>query len=197
MAPAGSAVAAPPIRLVAFCGSARPGSFTRKALEIAAAASRAMGAELTVVDLAEWRLPPFDNTPATEREHPEVQRLKALVRDADGLLIATPTYHDSYSGILKNALDLLYFSELSDKLAGLISIGGGKFGHGQALEHLRAVLRETGTWVLPRQVILPESEKAFDEAGQLIDPELKTPLEMLGQELVLRTRLLRIRRRPA
>jgi NAD(P)H-dependent FMN reductase len=182
------------LKIVAFSGSARPGSYTRRALEVAAVSARKLGAEVTVVDLGEWRLPPFDNTPATEKEHPEVQKLKQLVKPADALLIATPVYHDSFSGVLKNALDLLYYEELTEKMAALIAVGGGRVGHGQALEHLRAVLRETGTWVLPRQVVLGASSEVFDEAGAIKDPELETRLAMLGQELVLRTKLLRSRR---
>lgn len=182
-------------RVLAFSGSARPGSFTRKTLEVAAEATRSLGAEVTYVDLAEWVLPPFDNTPRTEKENPTVQKLKELVRSCDALLIATPVYHDSYSGILKNAIDLLYYEELADKVAGLISVGGGRVGHGQALEHLRAVLRETGTWVLPRQVIIANSQEAFDAEGKFREPEMHTRLAALGQELVLRTRLFRMRKR--
>lgn len=182
-------------RILAFSGSARPGSFTRKTLEVAAEATRSLGAEVTYVDLAEWVLPPFDNTPRTEKENPTVQKLKELVRSCDALLIATPVYHDSYSGILKNAIDLLYYEELADKVAGLISVGGGRVGHGQALEHLRAVLRETGTWVLPRQVIIANSQEAFDAEGKFREPEMHTRLAALGQELVLRTRLFRMRKR--
>lgn len=188
------AVAAPPVKVVAFSGSARTGSFTRKALDVSLDAVTRAGAEVTLVDLGEWRLPPFDNSPEVEKENPTVQRLRACVRSADALLLATPVYHDSYSGLLKNALDLLYYDELSEKIAALMAVGGGKVGHGQALEHLRAVLRETGTWVLPRQVVIGTADQAFDTSGQLNDKELVTRLTLLGQELVMRARLMRRRR---
>jgi NAD(P)H-dependent FMN reductase len=181
-------------RIIAICGSLRVGSHTRKALEVAIAAVRKVGGEVEVVDLRESRLPPFDDGPS--RETPEALRFTEQVKAADGLLIATPVYHDSYSGPLKNALDYLY-KELLDKVAALVAVGGGRVGQGQALEHLRAVFRETGAWVLPRQVAIPQSGEAFDEQGQLRDPEIARRLEALGMELVLRCKQLRPRRRTA
>jgi FMN reductase len=181
-------------KLLAICGSLRAGSHTRKALEIAIAGARQAGGELEVVDLEQLKLPFFDGDGGPASQTPEAVRFKALVKGADGLLIATPVYHDSYSGVLKNALDLLYV-ELQDKLAALIAVGGGRVGQGQALEHLRAVFRETSCWVIPRQVAVPQSAEAFDEQGQPKDKELTTRLSALGMELVLRCKQLRPRRR--
>lgn len=188
----GTPAAAEPVRVVALSGSLRTGSHTRKALAVAVEGARKLGAEVTVVDLGEWKLPAFDGDPS--RSDPEALRFRAAVKAADALLIATPVYHDSLGGMLKNALDLLY-EELAGKVAAVIAVGGGRQGQGQALEHLRAVLRETQTWVLPRQVIVPDSEKAFDEAGKATDPEVGARLSQLGQEVVLRSKVLRPRKR--
>lgn len=178
------------VQLVALCGSARPGSHTRQAVTLAAEAARITGAEIHWVDLAEWKLPLFDDTPATV-EHPEVVRFKALIKSADALLVGTPVYHDSVGGSLKNALDYLYLPELGDKVAGLIAVGGGRLGQHQALEHLRGILRETSTWTLPRQVAVPTAKEAFAANGKPVDKELELRLTLLGRELVLRTRQLR------
>jgi len=185
----------PPLQLVALSGSARPGSHTRRAVELAVEGARSAGAEVTWVDLSEWKLPLFDDTPNTTT-HPEVVRLKAAIKAADALLVGTPVYHDSVGGSLKNALDFLYQAELAEKVAGLIAVGGGRLGQHQALEHLRAIFRETSTWALPRQVAVPNSGEAFDEAGKPREKELELRLTMLGKELVVRTRQLRPPRRP-
>lgn len=181
------------IRVVAICASLRPGSFTRMALEVAIEGARKVGADVKLLELAQWRLPPFDDGPSLQ--DPETVRFKAEVQGADALLVATPVYHDSYSGSLKNAIDLLYHAELQDKLAALIAVGGGRVGQGQALEHLRAVFRETGTWVLPRQVAIASSKEAFTEQGRPKDPDIETRLVALGQELALRCRVMRPRKR--
>jgi FMN reductase len=183
----------PEIKVTALCGSRRPGSFTRKALAVAAEGATRAGGTVSWVDLAELDLPLFDDSPKT-REHPETMKLKAAIQSADALLVATPVYHDSLSGSLKNAFDLLY-DELMDKLAALIAVGGGRVGQGQALEHLRAILRETSAWVLPRQVAVGQSKEAFDEDGRPKEKELEQRLTALGQELVVRARILRPRRR--
>lgn len=189
----GSEVAAPAgPKLVALCGSLRVGSYTRMALQLAIEGAKKAGGEIEVVNLGEPGLPFFSGDPA--KEVPEAAPFKNLVKQADGLLIATPVYHDSYSGVLKNALDHLY-EELSDKVAALIAVGGGRVGQGQALEHLRAVFRETSVWVIPRQVAVPRSEEAFDEKGQPTDKEVESRLTALGMELVLRCKQLRPRRR--
>ncbi len=172
--------------IVALCGSIRAESFTRRALDVAAQAARKLGVEVVETDLR--ALPYFEEGVSTLS--PAALALKDLVRKADGLIIATPVYHDSYSGVLKNGLDHLY-DELADKVCALIAVGGGGTSLGQALEHLRAVMRETNTWVLPRQVQVPRSREAFGADGQLTSPELKSRLERLGQETVLRVRQLR------
>lgn len=182
------------MKILALLGSLRSDSATRKALELAVSGTGKTPLEVTVIGPEPLRLPLFEEG-VTESE-PPVQLLRKQVAEADGLLIATPVYHDSYSGVLKNAIDHLY-DELADKVVGLIAVGGGRTGQGQALEHLRAVLRETSSWVLPRQVAIPSSKKAFDEQGKLTDPELEMRLVRLGQELVLRTRQMRPKRAAA
>lgn len=178
-------------KIVAISGSLRPGSITRKALDLAVESARKIGGDVNIVDLREWRLPPCDDT--ASKTDAEANRFRQEVKAADGLLIATPVYHESMGGMLKNALDLLY-PELLEKIAALIAVGGGRVGQGQALEHLRSVLRETGTWVLPRQVAVFSSDHALDEGGAFKDKEVVERLNALGQELVLRCRKMRPRR---
>jgi len=183
--------AAPPAKVVALCGSLRAGSHSRMALDVAMEGVKKGGAEVIVADLSV--LPLFDAGPAS-REHPETVRFKELVKGADGLLFVTPVYHDSYSGVLKNALDLL-LDDLADKVAALVAVGGGRVGQGQALEHLRAVLREMSVWVLPKQVVIHESAGAFEQNGLPKDRDASTRLLSLGLELVLRCKQLRLPKR--
>lgn len=194
MSGAGEAGAAPKVavRIAALSGSMRSGSNTRKALEVALQGVKKLGAEITVLDLAELKLPPFDGDAALK--DPRTLQFKEAIRAADGLIVATPVYHDSFAGMVKNAFDLLY-DELLEKVAALVAVGGGRVGHGQALEHLRAVLRETGTWVIPRQVVIGSADKAFDAEGNPHEKEVETRLVALGQELVLRCLTLRPKRR--
>lgn len=179
--------------ILAVAGSIRAGATSRKALDIAVEGATSAGATVVVADLGNPLLPILDSDGTAE--HPAAAQFRAQVRAADALLIATPVYHDSFSGVLKNALDHLY-DELREKIVAVIAVGGGRSGQGQALEHLRAVLRETSSWVIPRQVIVSQSESAFHgDTHRPIDPEIELRLQQLGKELVLRTRAMRSPRR--
>jgi NAD(P)H-dependent FMN reductase len=167
--------------LVAISGNRRNPSFTRAALQLAADGAAGALAEVTLVDLEQWRLSPFEEGTTDAAAN----QLRALVRQADGLILATPVYHESYSGVLKVALDLLD-RELDQKPAALIAVGGGMWGISLALEHLRTVLREMGALVLPQQVQVARAEEMFDGAGHLNDAELTARLVRLGEQLAIR-----------
>lgn len=182
------------IRVGALFGSMRVTSLSRRALDIALEGVAKAGVPAEVVELGRPALPLLEEG-VTDKD-PAVVAFRDLVRSCDALLVSTPVYHDSFSGALKNALDLLY-DELSDKVIGLVAVGGGSTGQGQALEHLRSVFRETGSWVIPRQVAIAKAKEMFDPAtNRPKDPELDARLVRLGQEVVLRCRQLRPKRAP-
>lgn len=94
---------------------------------------------------------PFCNGGDDYTDYPDVAKLRQAVTQADGLILATPEYHGSISGVLKNALDLMSFDELSDKVVGLISVLGGQ-SNSNALNDLRVILRWVHGWVIPEQI---------------------------------------------
>src|SRR5690349_1371711 len=92
-------------------GSLRPGSTTILALRAALAGAAEAGAQVEVFDLAETHMPFFDGTYSLEGysadERGAIERLFAAVDAADAVVLASPTYHNTLSGALKNALDFL------------------------------------------------------------------------------------------
>ncbi len=171
------------IRIVAICGSLRPGSYTRMALEVALRGARETGAEATLIDLREYQLT-FCDGKEDEREYPkDVLRLRAEVKLAHGLILGTPEYHGGVSGVLKNALDLMGFEELEGKMIGLVGVSGGALGAVHALSHLRTVGRALHAWVIPEQAAVSEAWKAFDEKGNLKNPEIEKRLLDLGRQV--------------
>jgi FMN reductase len=170
------------ILIVGLCGSFNPNGATRRAMDVALDGARATGARIEVVDLGEWTLP-FAGSRFTSGEFPDVERLQALVRSAHGVVWATPEYHGSYSGALKNALDLLGFDEFSGKMVGLVGTAGGSIGAINALSHLRAVGRQLHAWVLPQQVSVASASRAFGEDGRPVDARVEKRLRDLGRDL--------------
>ncbi len=171
------------IRVTAICGSLRPGSYTRQALQIALQGARDLGAQTRLVDLREYDLALADGRRDGDGYPPDVARLKAELRQAHGLILGTPEYHGGYSGVLKNALDLMGFSEFEGKLTGLLAVSGGAMGATHALTGLRAVGRSLHAWVVPHEVSIPQAWRQFDEAGNLKDAALAERVKELGRQV--------------
>ncbi|MBW4665996.1 MAG: NAD(P)H-dependent oxidoreductase [Cyanomargarita calcarea GSE-NOS-MK-12-04C] len=177
------------VKIVAIAGSLRPDSTSQMALNLAAQRVEALGAEVEVLDLREMRLP-FCNGGDEYPDYPDVKRLQEAVSRADGLILATPEYHGSVSGVLKNALDLMSFDQLSGKVTGLISVLGGQ-PNSNALNDLRIILRWVHAWCIPEQVAIGQAWKAFSPEGKLLDEKLSQRFDQFAQSLVDNTRKLR------
>ncbi|WP_422661938.1 NADPH-dependent FMN reductase [Pannus brasiliensis] len=177
------------VKIVGISGSLRDGSYSARALEEAIDRARKLGAEVELLDLRQLSLP-FCDGGDEYPDYPDVEKLRHAVRSADGLILATPEYHGSVSGVLKNALDLLSFEHLSGKVAGTISVLGGQ-SNNNALNDLRVILRWVHAWVIPEQVAIGQAWKAFDNDGKLIDEKLSERLDTFARSLVENTRKLR------
>ncbi|MDJ0737717.1 MAG: NADPH-dependent FMN reductase [Nostocaceae cyanobacterium] len=177
------------VRIVGIAGSLRKDSYSHQALKLAAQRVEALGAEVEILDLREMQLP-FCNGEDEYPDYPDVKRMQDAVKAADGLILVTPEYHGSVSGVLKNALDLMSFEHLSGKVSGLISVLGGQ-SNSNALNDLRVILRWVHGWCIPEQVAIPQAWKAFNPEGKLLDEKLCQRLDKLAQSLVDNTRKLR------
>ncbi|MBW4689807.1 MAG: NAD(P)H-dependent oxidoreductase [Komarekiella atlantica HA4396-MV6] len=177
------------VKIVGIGGSLRPNSYTQIALQVAAQRVEALGAEIEIIDLRQLQLP-FCNGEKEYADYPDVQRLRNAVSHADGLILATPEYHGGVSGVLKNALDLMSFEELSDKVTGLISVLGGQ-SNSNALNELRLIVRWVHGWVIPEQIAIGQAWGAFSPEGKLKDEKLSQRFDQFAQSLVDNTRKLR------
>jgi NAD(P)H-dependent FMN reductase len=177
------------VKIVGISGSLRPESYSAQALNLVTTRVRALGAEVKILDLRTMSLP-FCNGTDEYQDYPDVEKLRKAVKEADGLILVTPEYHGSVSGVLKNALDLMGFEELSDKVTGLISVLGGQ-SNSNALNDLRTIMRWVHAWVIPEQVAIAQAWKAFDQDGKLLDEKLSQRFDQFAQSLVDNTRKLR------
>jgi FMN reductase len=177
------------VNIVGISGSLRLGSYSRQALNVAAQRVVALGANMEVLDLQTLQLP-FCDGGDDYPGYPDVVRLRQAVQAADALILATPEYHGSVSGVLKNALDLMSFDQLSGKVTGLISVLGGQ-PNSNALNDLRVILRWVHAWVIPEQVAIGQAWKAFAEDGKILDEKLAQRFDQFAQSLVDSTRKLK------
>ena len=109
--------------------------------------------------------------------------MRREVKQAQGIILGTPEYHGSLSGVLKNALDLMGFDEFQGKMLGLVGVSGGKMGALHALDSLRTIGRALHAWVIPEQVSIPMAWKRFDRQGNLTDRELEERIKEVGRQV--------------
>jgi FMN reductase len=167
----------------------KPKSSTAFVINYALDAAKEAGAEIDFYDISEHTLPFCDGRDDESTYPPVVQEFKNLVRNAQGIIIGTPEYHNSYTGSLKNALDLCGFDEFEHKMVGIIGVAGGGMGAANAIAHLRAVMRGVGAWVVPHQVSISHSGKIFSGSGIIADEVLAKRLKKLGTDVVKYARL--------
>jgi len=165
--------------VVAVAGSLRERSHTRVALRHALDAAAEAGADTDFLDLRDFDLPPLN--PDVEDQGDGVAFTRR-VRRADAILLGTPVYHGSYSGVLKNALDYCGRDEFDGATVGLLAVSGGGFPV-SALDHLRVVCRTLDAWVVPHHAGIPQASSAFDDDG-FADGQLAARVETLGRRVV-------------
>lgn len=165
--------------VVAVCGSLREHSYTRLSLVHAVAGVEDADGTGEVLDLREYELPPLN---PDRDEQGDAAVFAREVREADAVLLGTPMYHGSCSGVLKNALDHCGFDEFEGKTVGLLGVSGGSFPI-TAIEHLRSVCRALNAWVLPHQAAVPNASGAFED-GEFRDERLADRVHRLGRDVV-------------
>lgn len=152
------------LRIAALSGSLRRGSFTTALLRIAAAQAPG-GTQIAVFDRL-GEIPPYNEDIRMAGEPEPVTAMRGFFDAADALIMATPEYNRSFSGVLKNALDWLSrppSPPLAGKAALVMTASPGAMGGGLANYHLRQTLSVMGVHVLPgREFALGEVASRFD-----------------------------------
>ncbi len=181
------------VKILAIGGSLRRGSFNKKLAKLAAAGAMKAGAQVTIVDLANYPLPLYNQDVEDESGLPEnAKKLKKLFIDHDGFLFSSPEYNSSISGVFKNVIDWVSRPEDADpapliafkgKIASIMSASPSYLGGLRGLVTLRSILSNINVLVLPEQLTIPHANKAFNESGQLIDPAKLGKAMQMGERL--------------
>ena len=175
------------MRVLGISGSLRRDSYN-SALLRAAAERLPAGVELEEYEgLRE--IPPYDSDLEEAAATPTaVQELRAAVREADAVLVATPEYNHSIPGVLKNALDWVSRpageSSLMGKPAAAIGASTGMFGAVWAQAETRKVLGALGGRVVERELPVPRAQEQFEDGELRLTPEQSQQLQEILAELV-------------
>jgi FMN reductase len=174
--------------IVGLGGTVRPGSSSEKALVLALATAEAAGARTALFGGAFLADLPIYN-PHDPFCGPEMTRFLAAISAADGIIVSTPGYHGSISGVVKNALDSLeglkddrrpYFD---GRAVGCIVSAGGAQASGSTLAALRSIIHALRGWPTPFGATLGASG-LFDDSGAFADPRDLWQVETVAQQVV-------------
>jgi len=177
-----------PFQIVLVAGSAEHPSRTRTNLDVLANILQSLGATTHIWDLFDDPLPLFDS-----RYYPDpyanaseaVRRFAGLADQADAFAWGSPVYHNSFSGILKNALDSLSIQQFRNKPVALMSCGNSDRTGSQPCDHLRIVARGLLAVAIPTQVITLPSDFTFAQGRyRLTNEVLQERVVRLAEELI-------------
>ena len=168
-------------------GTTRDGSATERALRTSLAAAEAAGAEIAVFSGAELSSLPM-YCPGDLQRDEAAARLVRLFRRMDGIILATPAYHGSISGLVKNALDYaedlradarVYFDGCA---VGCICCAAGWQAAGHTLVAMRTIAHALRGWPTPFGAMINTSLPVFDASGGL-DESATFQLKLVGQQV--------------
>lgn len=181
-------------KILAFAGSLREHSYSKRVVKTAMKGAGNAGADVTYIDLRDYPMPIY-NADDHEKDgfSENALKLQKLLSEHDGFLIASPEYNGSLSAALKNAID--WTSRQSDeykmgevfkgKIAAIMTESPGVFGGIRCLGHLRGVLSILLVNVLPSEIAIGKVHEMFDGNGaEMIDEKMKKVLETLAESLV-------------
>jgi len=177
-----------PIKLVAFCGSLRKGSFNRMALHAFIERAPA-GTTVDTIEIGDWPL--YDADVQAQGFPDKVQAAQKAILAADGIVFASPEYNYSVSGVLKNAIDWLSRmtpQPFAGKPMVVFGASGGPLGTARAQYHLRQIMVFLdGRFVNKPEVMIATAQTKFVD-GKFTDEVGCKLLADLGAALALAIR---------
>ena len=170
------------VKVLGISGSLRRGSFNTAALRAAQELAPA-GVEVAVFQSLR-DIPPYDDDLRQGQGYPApVEDLRARIKAADALLIATPEYNYSVPGVLKNAIDWASRppeQPFDGKPIAIMGASPGALGTARAQYHLRQMFVFLNGMVLNRpEVMIAQAGTRFDAEGRLTDEKTREFVQAL------------------
>lgn len=168
-------------------GSMRPESQSERAMRLVLAGAEEAGARTIAVSGTELMLPFYD--PSLPERTPGAARLVEILREVDGVVLVSPGYHGTLSGLVKNALD--YIEDMRDdplpyldgRAVGCVALANGWQAAVTTLTALRSIVHALRGWPTPLGVAVNTSEVTFDGVG-CSDPQVEKNLRLIGEQVV-------------
>ena len=178
------------MKILGFAGSLRTESYNKKALRVALQGAKEAGAQVEEVDLRELQIPPYDGDIEDSKGLPDsVKKLKHKIDKADALLIASPEYNNSISGVLKNVIDWVSrkgekgTDVFKNKPAAMVTVSPSRYGGLRAAVAFRTIARSVGMYLMNEEVQVAGAADVF-EGEKIVNGRVERQLKDLGKSLV-------------
>jgi FMN reductase len=174
--------------IVGLGGTTRPGSSSEVALRFALRAAELAGAKTAMLAGPALQLPMY--APEKIERSDGACELVSLLRQSHGVILASPGYHGSISGLVKNALDYVedmrgdsavYFD---GRAVGCVACAYGWQATGSTLAALRSIVHALRGWPTPVGVAVNSSLNVFDAEGHCLDIGIGKQLQTMAQQVV-------------
>jgi FMN reductase len=174
--------------IVGIGGTTREGSSSEQALRFALKMAEKAGAETVMLAGEALDLPMY--APEKPDRSPNARNLVDLLRRSHGVIVTSPGYHGSISGLVKNALD--YVEDMREdkdvyfegRAVGCIACAFGWQATGSTLAALRSIVHALRGWPTPIGVAVNSSQKIFDADGNCLDPAIGKQLELMVYQVL-------------
>ena len=172
--------------IVGLGGTTADGSATERVLRASLDAAAALGARTLLLAGSDLDLPMYAPGPRGRRARALVQAL----HQADGVILASPAYHGTVSGLVKNALDHAEDLRGADRpylegrAVGCIAVAGGPQAGAGTLAALRSIVHALRGWPTPLGIAVDTSDQVFDAAGAVGDAVVLGRLDLLADQVV-------------
>jgi Predicted flavoprotein len=174
------------LKVLGVGSSMREGSYGTRALKIVLERMEKLQAETHLLDLRKAKMPTF-NPNSSVQSSKRIREVTKEVNWADVFILATPDYHGSMSGPIKNFLDH-YWQEFAGKTFGYICTSHEKGL--TAMDQMRTAVRQCYGWSLPYGISV-NGEEDFNEAGEIVNSLLAKRLRILARDLIVYGKLIR------
>lgn len=179
--------------IVGLGGTTRAGSSSERALRLALRSAERHGARIEMIAGEALYLPMY--APERSTRDTRTVRLISLLRQAHGVILASPGYHGSVSGMLKNALDYIEDMRgdenpyLHGRAVGCIVCAHGWQATGTTLVAMRSIVHALRGWPTPLGIAINTAETKFDDGGECLDAGVARNLDTMGEQLVTFARM--------
>jgi FMN reductase len=181
--------------IIGLGGTTRARSTSEMVLRAVLREAEVLGARAELIAGPDLVLPIY--APESTHRDPAATRLIEALRCCDGVIIASPGYHGSISGLIKNALD--YTEDLRDdkrpyfdgRAVGCIGCANGWQATGSVLAALRSIVHALRGWPTPLGITANTLDDLFDRDGVCRDQGFAVQLRVMAQQVMVFADLMR------